>query len=323
MFDFFKDPNLTFPTQKDLDQAHARISAYVHRTPTLTSETADRLVNSKLFFKCENFQKVGAFKYRGATNKILGIGGDQRSRGVATHSSGNHGQAVALAAKKQGIKAWVVMPENAPEVKKKAVHQYEAEVIYCQPTLEAREEAVEQIISKHGATLIHPYNDLEIVCGQATAAKELIEDTPDLDCILCPVGGGGMLSGASLSAKYFGSRIEVYGAEPTGADDAYRSFHTGEIIPSVEPDTIADGLLTSLGDITFPIIHQHVSDILTVNDQETISAMAFLWERMKIVVEPSAAVPFAAVIKNRSLFENKKVGIILTGGNVDLTHLPF
>ena len=242
---------------------------------------------------------------------------------MATHSSGNHGQALALAARMQGIPAWVVMPENAPEVKKRAVHGYQAQVIYCHPTLEAREATVEQVIDQHGATMVHPFNDHAIICGQATAAKELMEDIDGLDCIVCPVGGGGLLSGTALSAQYFGSAIAVYGAEPLGADDAYQSLHAGKIIPSIHPKTIADGLLTSLGDKTFPIIKEFVRDILVVADLEIISAMKFLWERMKIVVEPSGAVPLAAVFKNPQIFEKKKVGIILSGGNVDLSNLPF
>ena len=276
-----------------------------------------------MFFKCENFQKVGAFKFRGAANMILTLDPEERSKGVATHSSGNHGQALALAARMQGITAYVVMPENAPTVKQAAVRGYQAQVINCKPTLAAREATVDEVIRKYGATLVHPYNDYRIIGGQATSAKELIEDTKDLDCIVCPVGGGGLLSGTALSARYFGQEIEVYGAEPQGADDAFQSIRAGRIIPSTNPNTIADGLLTSLGDKTFPIIKEFVKDILIVNDQEIIAAMKLLWERMKIVVEPSAAVPLAAVLKNEMLFENKRVGIILSGGNVDLTKLPF
>ena len=238
-----------------------------------------------MFFKCENFQKVGAFKFRGAANMILTLDPEERSKGVATHSSGNHGQALALAARMQGITAYVVMPENAPTVKQAAVRGYQAQVINCKPTLAAREATVDEVIRKYGATLVHPYNDYRIIGGQATAAKELIEDTKDLDCIVCPVGGGGLLSGTALSARYFGQEIEVYGAEPQGADDAFQSMRAGRIIPAVKPNTIADSLLTSLGDKTFPIILEFVKDILIVNDDEIVAAMKLIWERMKIEEE--------------------------------------
>ncbi len=314
---------MTFPSSKEIIQAHSRISEWVHRTPVLTSSSINLKINSELLFKCENFQKVGAFKFRGATNAILNLNHQERALGVTTHSSGNHGQALALAARLRGIKSYVVMPDNAPRVKKEAVLGYQAQVIYCESTLEAREATVNEVIREHGATLVHPYNDYRIICGQATSAKELIEDTTALDYIVCPVGGGGLISGTALSAKYFAPELGVYGAEPQGADDAFRSLKAGRIIPSTAPNTIADGLLTSLGDKTFPIINEFVRGILTVSDEEIISAMKLLWERMKIVVEPSGAVPLAAVWRNRAIFENKRVGIILTGGNVDLANLPF
>jgi len=305
-----------------LDAAH-RISAYVHHTPILTSSSINEILKSEIYFKCENLQKVGAFKYRGATNAVQQLTSTQLQHGVATHSSGNHAQALALAAKIKNAKAYIVMPNNAPKIKKEAVIGYGAEVIECEPTLEARESTLNQILEEKNAHFIHPYNDYRIVAGQATAAKELIEDTPELDYMIAPVGGGGLLSGTALSAHYFSPNIKVIGAEPTGADDAFRSLKAGKIIPSYKPQTIADGLLTSLGDRTFPIIQKFVEQILTVEDSMIIQAMKLIWQRMKIIVEPSAAVPLAVVMKNQPYFEKKKIGIILSGGNVDLDKLPF
>jgi threonine dehydratase len=314
---------MSIPGKADIISASTRISSYVHRTPVLSSKNINSMLNARLFFKCENFQKVGAFKYRGASNAILQLSKEQLQKGVATHSSGNHAQALALAAKINDTKAYIVMPSNAPRSKRDAVIGYGGEVIDCAPTLEARETTLAQIVEETGAYFIHPYNDHHIIAGQATAARELIEDVPNLDYIIAPVGGGGLLSGTALAARHFASRIKVIGAEPEGADDAYRSFQKGEIIPSVNPNTIADGLLTSLGTKTFPIIKAYVSQILTVADIEIIDGMKLIWQRMKIVVEPSAAVPLAAVFCNQQLFESKKIGIILSGGNVDLDKLPF
>lgn len=314
---------MSTPSKNEVIAASRRIAPFIHRTPVLSSKSLNKILNCQLAFKCENFQKVGAFKYRGATNAMLQLSKKQLQNGVATHSSGNHAQALALAAKINGAKAYIVMPSNAPLSKKEAVLGYGAEVIECEPTLTARETTLEQIINAKNAHFIHPYNDYRIIAGQATAAKELIEDSAHLDVVIAPVGGGGLLSGSALSIKYFSPNTKVYGAEPTGADDAFKSFEKGEIVPSVNPTTIADGLLTSLGSKTFPIIKENIAEILTVEDSMTIEAMKLIWQRMKIVVEPSAAVPLAVVMKNQHLFSGKKVGIILSGGNIDLNKLPF
>jgi threonine dehydratase len=311
------------PDKQEITDASDRISALIHKTPVLTSSSIDSLLGCTLYFKCENFQKVGAFKFRGATNAISQLTPQQLTHGVATHSSGNHAQALALAAKMKEAKAYIVMPTNAPKSKKEAVLGYGAEVIECEPTLKVREETLERVIQKTGAYFIHPYNDERIIAGQATCAKELIEGTDTLDYILAPVGGGGLLSGTALSAAYFSPHTRVVGAEPDGADDAFRSMKANEIIPSVNPKTIADGLLTSLGDKTFPIIKKYVESILTVNDDLIIEAMKLIWQRMKIIVEPSAAVPLAVVMNNKGLFQNKKIGIILSGGNMDFDKIPF
>ena len=311
------------PEKDTILEASARISSFIHRTPILTSKSIAEILKCQLFFKCENFQKVGAFKYRGATNAILQLTKSQIDCGVATHSSGNHAQALALAAKINNTKAFIVMPSNAPKIKKDAVLGYGAEVIECEPTLEARESTLHQVIKETNAEFIHPYNDFNVIAGQATAAKEVIEELSDLDFLIAPVGGGGLLSGSALSAKYFSPDTRVIGAEPIGADDAHRSFEKGEIIPSVNPNTIADGLLTSLGTKTFPIIKENVLKILTVDDSLTIEAMKLIWTRMKIIVEPSAAVSLAVVMKNQDFFRGKSIGIILSGGNVDLNTLPF
>ena len=312
----------------NLDRSHIldawkRISPFIHKTPVFTSANINSILGSTLYFKCENFQKVGAFKYRGATNAILQLGKKELVNGVATHSSGNHAQALALAAKINGCKAFIVMPSNAPQSKKAAVIGYGAKVIECTPTLEARESTLQKVIDEKNAHFIHPYNDLRIISGQATAAKELIEEQPGLDFIIAPVGGGGLLSGTSLSAHFFSPNTKVIGAEPAGADDAYQSFLSGKLVPSMNPNTIADGLLTSLGNLTFPIIIELVDDIKTVDDSLIIRAMKLIWERMKIIIEPSAAVSLAVVMDNQPLFKNKRVGIIISGGNVDFDKLPF
>lgn len=310
-------------TLANIRQAAERIQPLIHRTPVLTSQTLDRRSRAKLFFKCENFQRAGAFKMRGAANAVLSLSEDDRKQGVATHSSGNHGQALAKAAQSVGIPAYIVMPRTAPEVKKRAVAEYGAEIIFCEPTLQAREDTLTQVIEKTQATFVHPYNNERVITGQATAALELIEDTESLDVVMAPVGGGGLLSGTALSTHYLLPKAEVIAGEPERADDAYRSLQAGRIIPSEQPDTIADGLLTSLGDKTFPIIKEHVKEIITVSDPEIVAAMRLIWERMKIIIEPSCAVPLAALLKRSDYFADKRVGIILTGGNVDLTSLPF
>jgi len=312
-----------YPEKNNIIEAHSRISPFVHYTPVLTSSSIDEITGTHLFFKCENFQKVGAFKYRGATNAVNLLSDGQLKKGVATHSSGNHAQALALAAKTKAVDAYIVMPSNAPKSKKEAVLGYGAKVIECEPTLEARENTLEAVVRETGAYFIHPYNDERIIAGQATCARELIEAIDDLDYIITPVGGGGLLSGTALAAHYFSSNVKVIGAEPTGADDAFQSLQKGEIIPSIKPQTIADGLLTSLGNKTFPIIQKFVDSIITVDDDKTIEAMKLIWQRMKIIIEPSAAVPLAVAMENRKLFQNKRIGIILSGGNIDFDKIPF
>jgi threonine dehydratase len=280
-------------------------------------------VGCELHFKCENFQKVGAFKYRGATNAVLQLSAEELKQGVATHSSGNHGQALAKAAKIANSKAYIVMPNNAPKVKIEAVKGYGAEVIFCEPTLEARETTLQKVIDQTGAVFIHPYNNYDVIAGQATCAKELINQVDGLQIILAPVGGGGLLSGTLLSAYYFAPNIEVWAGEPENVNDALLSLKRGEIVEAPITPTIADGLKTSLGDKTFPIIQEHIYGILTVTEEEIVDAMKLIWQYLKIIVEPSCAVPLAAIIKNPVLFHDKKVGVILTGGNVDLEKLPF
>ncbi|WP_221390947.1 threonine/serine dehydratase [Dyadobacter sp. NIV53] len=314
----------TAPNKEKIQQAHELITPYIHRTPILTSLFLDDLAGGKLYFKCENFQKIGAFKARGGLNAVLSLSAEERSYGVATHSSGNHAQAIAYSAAMLGIKAYIVMPDNSPQVKIKAVEGYGAQITFCKNTPEERESTVQKIVEKTGATFIHPFNNYNVITGQATAAKELIEDADrKLDVIIAPVGGGGLLSGTALSAHYFSPETKVYAGEPEGAADAVLSFRSGKIERAPYIKTIADGLLTYLGDKTFPIIREYVTDILTVSDEEIIGAMQYLWERMKIVVEPSGAVSLAAVLKNKELFRREKIGIIISGGNVDLGKLPF
>ncbi|TRX62576.1 threonine/serine dehydratase [Fulvivirga sp. M361] len=312
------------PSGQAISVTHERIKPYIHRTPILTNTYIDQLAGCNIHFKCENFQKVGAFKARGGVNAILSLSEEEVKRGVATHSSGNHAQAVAYAAGIVAAKAYIVMPESATAIKKAAVEDYGGEVITCDSSLEARELTLQRVVEKTGAVFLHPYNDYRVIAGQATCAKELLEDlemTPDV--ILTPVGGGGLLSGTALSAHYFSDHTKVIGTEPEGADDAWRSFTTGQLIPQTAPDTIADGLRTSLGEKPFGIIQKHVSDILLVNDKEIVSAMRLVWERMKIIIEPSCAVPVAALLKNRDRFAGQHVAIVFSGGNVDLTNLPF
>jgi len=311
------------PVLETIQKAHERIAPYVHRTPVLTCQTINRLAGAEIYFKCENFQKIGAFKARGGVNAVLSLTPEELTNGVTTHSSGNHAQAIAYAAALVGTKAYIVMPSTAPQVKKDAVRGYGAEVIECEPTLEARESTVEKVIANYGSTMIHPFNDYRVIAGQATATKELIEDYGLFDTIMAPVGGGGLLSGTALAAYYLSPTTEVIAGEPEGAADAALSFKSGHIEKAPYIKTIADGLLTSLGDKTLEIIRLHVKDILLVSDSEIIEAMRLIWERMKIVIEPSCAVPFAALLKNKGQFAGKKVGIILTGGNVDLGRLPF
>jgi threonine dehydratase len=305
-------------TKESITAAHDRISPYIHHTPVMTSASIDELAGCKLFFKCENFQKVGAFKSRGAMNASLKLSKEQLTHGIATHSSGNHAQALARAAKILGVKSYIVMPRTAPEIKKRGVRGYGGEIFECEPTLAARESTLAEVIKKTGATEIHPFNNFDVVEGQATCAKEFFEETSPLDFIVTPVGGGGLLSGTALATKYFSPKTIVIAGEPELANDAYRSMQTGKIEPALPPNSIADGLLTSLGDKTFPLIHENVKEVITVSEEEIIAAMRMVWERMKIIVETSCAVPLAAVLKEKSKFSNKKVGIIFSGGNVDL-----
>lgn len=305
--------------QTMLIECQKMIAAYIHRTPVLTSSILNEMTGSQLFFKCENFQRMGAFKMRGAVHAILKLTEEQKQKGVVTHSSGNFAQALSLAAKLTGIKATIVMPNNAPAVKKEAVNEYGGNIIECKPTSIAREILANKIVEETGATFIHPSNDLDVIIGQGTAALELIQDHPDLENIITPVGGGGLIGGTALAARYFGNNISVYGAEPVQMDDAYRSMMSGNIeMNEASANTIADGLKTNLGDINFPIIKKHVKEIILVEEQEIINALQLIWERMKIIVEPSSAVALAAVIKRKYLFANTKTGIIISGGNVDV-----
>ena len=309
--------------QDELIAAHNRIRPFIHRTPILSSALIDQKVGADIYFKCENFQKMGAFKMRGATNALLQLTEEARKSGVVTHSSGNHGQALALAARSVGIKAYIVMPVSAPQVKKDAVMGYGGVIIECESTLMAREAAAAKIVNEKGATFIHPSNDMKVIIGQGTAAKELLEDYPQLNVILAPIGGGGLIAGTALAAEYSGADCKVYGGEPMEADDAYRSLQSGKIETNITANTIADGLRTNLGDQNFPIIQKGVERIIRVSENEIVEAMRLIWTRLKIVCEPSCAVPLAALIKEKEEFEGQNIGIIITGGNVDLDHLPF
>jgi threonine dehydratase len=314
----------TFPSQSVIEETHDLIRPYIHRTPVMTNDTINRISGAELYFKCENFQKIGAFKARGGLNAVLSLSEEEQERGLTTHSSGNHAQAIAYAARKVGTRAYIVMPDNSPKVKIKAVEEYGAEITFCPNTPEDREATVQQVMARTGATFIHPFNDYRVIAGQATAAKELIEQLRGpLDVLMAPVGGGGLLSGTALSARYFSPGTRVVAGEPEGAADAVLSFKSGKVERAPYVKTIADGLLTPLGDKTLAIIQGHVEDILTVSDEEIVAAMRLIWERMKIIIEPSCAVPLAALLKNRERFEGLKVGIILSGGNVDVERLPF
>ncbi|MCT4636169.1 MAG: pyridoxal-phosphate dependent enzyme [Bacteroidales bacterium] len=307
----------------ELIECHNRIKPYIHNTPVLSSQQLNSISGTELLFKCENFQRMGAFKMRGATNAILQLTDEQKSRGVVTHSSGNFAQALALAAKSVGVKAYIVMPANAPKVKKDAVKGYEGIIVECEPTLKARMDSAAKIEQERGATFIHPSNNIDVILGQGTACKELIDLHTDLDIVITPVGGGGLIAGTALAAANSGRDITIVGAEPFEVDDAYRSLISGKIETNRTTNTIADGLKTELGDINFPIIKRYVSTIIRVTEPEIVSAMHLIWERMKIVVESSSAVAMAAILKNGNLFKGKKTGVILSGGNVDLSKLPF
>mgnify|MGYP003669401406 CR=1 FL=1 len=309
--------------KQQLLDCHTRIKPYVHWTPVLTSRLIDREVGANIFFKCENFQRMGAYKMRGAANAILQLSLEQRKLGIVTHSSGNFAQAVALAAQSLGVRAHIVMPTSAPEVKKVGVLEYGGVIYECEPTLEARQAMADAIAQETGATFLHPSNDLEVILGQGTSAMELLEDQPGLQAIYCPVGGGGLMAGTALAAHFFGRNCAVYGAEPYEADDAYRSLISGRIEGNETVNTIADGLRTTLGDKNFPIIKEHATGIVRVTEAEIITAMRMIWERMKIIVEPSSAVALAAVLRDKARLNGQKVGIIISGGNVDLGMLPF
>ena len=311
------------PDLETIRQAHHRVAPDIHRTPVLTCASLDSMAQAQLYFKCENFQKSGSFKIRGAANAIFALSGKEAERGVVTHSSGNHAAAVALAASWRGIRASIVMPRNAPQTKCKAVEAYGGRITFCEPNLPARETAAQRLIEETGAVLVHPYDDDRIIAGQATAAVELLEEVPDLDLILAPVSGGGLLSGTAIAAKSLRPAIQVIGCEPKNADDAYRSLAAGRIVPMENPDTIADGLRASLSERTFRILRERVDRIVLVTEEEIIEAMQDVCERMKIIIEPSAAVAVAPVLRRKINAQGKKVGIILSGGNVDLARLPF
>ena len=311
-------------TLAEIEEARERIGGHVHQTPVITCQALDQMAGRQLFFKCENLQKVGAFKFRGATNAVLTLTDEQAANGVVTHSSGNHAQAVALAAKGRGIDAHIVMPSNAPAIKRAAVEGYGARVISCQPTLAARESTADEVISQTGASFIHPYNDSRVIAGQGTTALEFLEQVPDLDAIITPVGGGGLVSGVSIVCRALAPQIKVLAAEPAGADDAARSMEAGRLIPQEAPSTVADGLLTSLGDLTWPIIRDHVERIVRVDDAAIIAAMELFWQRAKLVIEPSAATALAPLLDDSLAgLDADRVGVILSGGNVDLEKLPW
>lgn len=313
--------DIKVPAFEDVLKAVETIKPYAKKTPVLTCKSINGITGSEIFFKCENFQKMGAFKFRGATNAVFSLSEVETKKGVATHSSGNHAQALALAAKIRGIKAAIVMPNNSTKVKVEAVKGYGANVIFCEPTLQARESTLEKVINETGAIFIHPYNNYNVIAGAGTAGKEFIEEVPELDYVITPVGGGGLLSGTAISIKAISPATKIIAAEPEGADDAYRSMKAGKIVPSVKPNTICDGLLTSLSERTFKIISQNVSGIVTVSDSDTIKAMKLIWERMKIIVEPSSAITLGILFGGKIDLKGKRIGIILSGGNVDLERL--
>ncbi|MBP8960017.1 MAG: pyridoxal-phosphate dependent enzyme [Bacteroidales bacterium] len=314
---------MQLPELSDIIQSYKRINPFIHRTPVMTSKQINKIFGGELFFKCENFQKTGSFKFRGATNAVLQLNDKEKKQGVITHSSGNHAAALALAASTFGIKSFAVMPVNAPNVKKNAVKGYGAEIVFCEPTQKAREQTTLEIIDKNGTILIHPYSNFNVICGQGTASVEFLEQIPDLDIIITPVGGGGLLSGTATAVKGLNSHIKVFGAEPENANDAFISFTTGILHPSLSPNTVADGLLTSLCELTFTVIRRYVDWIYTVSEESIVECMRLIWERMKIIIEPSSAVTLAVIKENPELLIGKKAGLILSGGNVELGRLPF
>ncbi len=314
---------MIIPDYDDVQKAHERIKPHIHRTPVLTSSFMNELTGAQLFFKCENFQKAGAFKVRGASNAVYGLPRDKLARGVATHSSGNHALSLSYAAGRRGIPVTVVMPRTAPEAKKAAVRGYGGKVVECEPSTSSREEVFAEVVARSGADFVHPYNDPRVIAGQATCSRELTDEIKNLDAIIAPIGGGGMISGTCLTISNIAPGVKVYAAEPEKADDACRSFKAGHIIADAAPQTVADGLKVPLKELTWHFVSNHVEDILLAGEQEIIDAMYLTWQRMKIVMEPSSAVPLATIIKNRELFAGRRVGIIITGGNVDLNKLPW
>lgn len=314
---------LYIPTFGDVLAAHERIAPYIHRTPVLTSSYLNALTGAELFFKCENFQKAGAFKARGASNAVFGLTAAQAARGVATHSSGNHGLSLSYAAGRRGIPCTVVMPRTAPQAKKDAVKGYGGRVVECEPSTSSREAVFAQVVAETGAEFVHPYNDPRVIAGQATCSRELLEQVGELDAVVAPIGGGGMISGTCLTLSNLAPGVEIYAAEPKNADDAARSFRAGHIIADDAPETVADGLKVPLKDLTWHFVKSHVEDILTAEEDEIVDAMKLIWKRMKIVMEPSSAVPLATILKNRDRFAGKRVGVVITGGNVDLDKLPW
>ena len=310
-------------TLKDIQSAHARISPFIHRTPILTNTSLDELTGAKLFFKCENFQKAGSFKIRGATNAVELLSDEDFNRGVATTSSGNHGAALSMAVSRRGGTTKVVMPHNTPKIKVNNVERNGGEVVWCEPDQKFRESVLKDVVDETGATIVHPYNDERIMAGQGTCAKELLEDVENLHSIVSPVSGGGLLSGSLLTAKNMDSAIKVYGAEPEEADDAYQSLKIGKIVPNKTINTICDGLRAQIGTKTFPVIQSLVDDIIPVSEEDIINALRMIWERLKIIVEPSCSIVLAMVINNKDLFKDQNVGLIMSGGNIDLKKLPW
>ena len=310
-------------TLKDIESAHERIRPFIHRTPVLTNSSIDNLIGAKLFFKCENFQKAGSFKIRGASNAVELLSDEEFQRGVATTSSGNHGAALSMAVTRRGGKTKVVMPHNTPKIKVNNVERNGGEVVWCEPDQKYRESVLRDVVDETGATVVHPYNDERIMAGQGTCAKELLEDVPDLDSIVSPVSGGGLLSGSLLAAKNMKSSITVYGAEPEEADDAYQSLKLGRIVPNKTINTICDGLRAQIGSKTFPVIQNLVDDIIPIAEEDIINALRMIWERLKIIVEPSCSIALALIINNKQLFEGRNVGLIMSGGNLDLDNLPW
>jgi threonine dehydratase len=318
-----KDAGMYIPTYDDVLAAHARIEPHIHRTPVLTSGFLNTLTGAELFFKCENFQKAGAFKVRGASNAVFGLSDAEAAKGVATHSSGNHALSLSYAAGRRGIPCAVVMPRTAPQAKKDAVRGYGGTITECEPSTTSREEVFAKVQAETGADFVHPYNDPRVIAGQATCSRELMEQVPGLEQVIAPIGGGGMISGTCLTLSNTAPEVEIYAAEPEQADDAYRSFKAGHIIADDAPVTVADGLKVPLKDLTWHFVRNHVTDILTASEQEIIDAMRLTWARMKIVIEPSCAVPLATILKNPGIFKGRRVGVIITGGNVDLDKLPW